>query len=152
MAEESRRWNALYSGIVGACVLTIIHESVRRINPDAPRMDLLGKRAITYALEQTNQDVPDQATLQNMSLAGDIVSNSLYYSLVGNAKGTVAYLRGALLGLGAGLGALYLPGPMGLGKDASQRTPATQVMTVSWYLLGGLAAAATAALLNSSDE
>jgi hypothetical protein len=44
------------------------------------------------------------------------------------------------LGLAAGLGAVFLPGPLGLGSAPSNRTTQTQAMTVGWYLLGGLAA------------
>ncbi len=71
------------------------------------------------------------------------ITNTLYYSLVGvdGNKGTL--LRGALLGGIAGVGAVLAPEPLGLGKQPSARTPATQVMTIAWYVIGGLAAAAT---------
>jgi hypothetical protein len=58
---------------------------------------------------------------------------------VGRPQG--ALLRGAALGLAAGLGAVFLPGPLGLGEAPSNRTPATTAMTIGWYLIGGLAAA-----------
>jgi hypothetical protein len=35
-----------------------------------------------------------------------------------------------------------LPGPLGLGSEPVARSPARQAMTVGWYMLGGLAAAA----------
>ena len=81
-----------------------------------------------------------------MTLAGDIVSNAAYYSLTGSGKN--AWLRGGLLGLAAGVGGVVLPGPLGLGTAPSNRTTKTQVMTVAWYLLGGLAAAAVASAFN----
>ena len=47
---------------------------------------------------------------------------------------------GALLGLTAGVGALVLPGPLGLGEAPAKRTGGTAAMTLAWYTLGGLAA------------
>jgi hypothetical protein len=80
--------------------------------------------------------------LHGWALAGDLALNSLYYSLVGVGDREGAFQRGVLLGLAAGVGAVALPGPLGLGTGPSARTPATQAMTVAWYLVGGLAAAA----------
>ncbi len=77
-----------------------------------------------------------------MALAGDIVSNALYYSLIGVAKPDNALLTGAALGTVAGVGGVLLPGPMGLGEAPTTRTPATVTMTIGWYLTGGLVTAA----------
>lgn len=38
--------SAIGGGIAGALVLTAIHETVRRLNDSAPRMDLLGMEAM----------------------------------------------------------------------------------------------------------
>jgi hypothetical protein len=134
---------ALGNGLVGAVVLTAIHETVRHIIPaTAPRMDVLGMRGLRKLLGNANAPQPDQDTLFNLTMAGDILSNGLYYSLVGTGKN--AWQRGAVLGLAAGVGGVVLPGPMGLGDGPSNRTTQTKLMTVAWYLLGGLAAAGAA--------
>lgn len=133
---------ALGSGFAGAVALTAIHETVRRVSPDAPRMDVLGMRAIAKSLRAAGADVPDEDTLFNVTLAGDIAANSLYYALVGLGAPRHAAARGALLGLAAGLGAVLLPGPLGLGTDASGRTRETQLLTVAYYTAGGLVAGA----------
>jgi hypothetical protein len=52
-----------------------------------------------------------------------------------------------MLGISAGLGTVALPGPLGLGKEPSNRTTATRVMTELWYLVGGLVAAGASRLL-----
>ena len=139
---------ALTSGLAGACTLTLIHESARRFLPDAPRMDLLGMRAIAQGLEKIDTPPPAPDRLHRWAMAGDIFSNSLYYSLTGTGK--KAWLRGTVLGVAAGVGGVVLPGPLGLGTDASARTPQTQLMTVAWYLAGGLAAAAVSRMLSSA--
>jgi hypothetical protein len=133
---------SLVNGFAGALTLTVLHEAMRRIVPDAPRMDVLGMRAIAKGLVKSGAPLPSEEKLYGMAMAGDLVANSLYYSLAGTGKN--AWVKGALLGLAAGAGGVALPGPLGLGEDASARTPQTKLMTVAWYLAGGLAAAAVA--------
>jgi hypothetical protein len=70
-----------------------------------------------------------------------VVSNSLYYALVGVGGPSGALARGAALGALAGLGAVALPPLMGLGHRPGARTVQTAAMTFGWYLIGGLAAA-----------
>ena len=60
-------------------------------------------------------------------------------------------MRGALLGLGAGLGAVVLPKTLGLNDDATTRTMKTKILTVSWYVIGGLTAALAINLLNKNN-
>jgi hypothetical protein len=133
---------AVAGGAVGAVALTLVHEAARRTVPDAPRMDVLGKRALAAGVRTVGAEAPSGAQLHAAALAGDLVANTAYYSLVGlgGAEGAVA--RGGLLGLVAGLGAVFLPGPLGLGTAPSRRTPQTAAMTVAWYTLGGLVAGA----------
>ena len=139
--------SVIAGGITGAVALTAIHETVRRINPKAPRMDLLGMEALAKSLLNLKAHVPDENKLFNLTMAGDLLSNSLYYSLAGIGDKRLVILRGALLGLAAGVGAVYLPKPLGLNEAPAARTTQTKLMTVALYLTGGLIAAATAELL-----
>jgi hypothetical protein len=141
---------ALGSGLVGACALTLIHEAARRFIDDAPRMDVLGMRALSKAARAADLDPP--VPLHEAALVGDLVSNSVYYSLVGAGSRREALRNGALLGLAAGLGAVYLPEPLGLGRQPTEDSPQTQLMTVAWYLLGGLAAGAAYRALSSEED
>ncbi|MFD2248526.1 hypothetical protein [Pontibacter ruber] len=142
--------NALASGLAGACVLTLVHETVRRLVPDAPRMDVLGMRAIAQTMQGAGKEPPARDELHTWALVGDIVSNALYYSLAGTGK--QAWLRGGLLGAGAGAGAILLSGPLGLGTEPSGRTPQTKAMAFGLYLLGGLVAAAVGSALASNKK
>ncbi|WP_400192467.1 hypothetical protein [Hymenobacter sp. B81] len=130
---------SLISGLAGAVALTLVHQAARRLTPDAPRMDVLGMRGLRKLLAAADAPQPDQPTLYNATMAGDLLSNGLYYSLVGS--GEDAWWRGAALGIAAGAGGVLLPGPLGLGDGPSNRTPQTSLMTVAWYTLGGLVAA-----------
>ena len=144
---------ALGSGLVGACALTLLHESARRFIPGAPRMDVMGMRAIAKSLRKMEQTPPPDDELFTASLLGDVVSNSLYYSFAAADDPKQAWLRGAGLGLAAGLGAAFLPPRIGLGHQPGERPPATQMMTIAWYLAGGLAAAgATRLFMGSRDS
>lgn len=143
---------ALGSGLAGAFVLTVVHESVRRFVPEAPRADLLGMRAIAKGLKAAGQQPPPDDKLHTLALGGDIVANTLYYSLVGLGGRENAWLLGSTLGAAAGVGAVALPGPMGLGTEPSARTPATAAMTVGWYLIGGVAAAAVYSLFARNNR
>ena len=139
---------AVGGGIAGAVALNVLHELYRRLDPaDAPRMDLIGEEALEKTLEQVNVEPPSSPTLYNLTLAGDLVSNATYYSLIGADKDKNLLLRGALFGLAAGVGAVLLPQPLGLDEAPSNRTPKTQALTVAWYLAGGLVAAAVTQLL-----
>jgi len=131
---------ALLSGLAGAAALTVLHESVRRIRPDAPRMDTLGRRAIARGMEAVGLEAPPEDQLQAVALGGDIVANTLYYSLA--CLGRPSLARGAALGAAAGVGALVLAPLMGLGSRPGSRTSQTAAMTVAWYTAGGLAASA----------
>jgi hypothetical protein len=142
---------ALAGGAAGAAVLTLIHETARRVAPDAPRMDVLGRRAIAAGVRAAGAEPPSGAQLHGAALAGDLVANTAYYSLVGLGRADGAVARGGLLGLAAGLGAVFLPGPLGLGTKPSRRTPQTAAMTVAWYTIGGLVAGAVYGCLQKDE-
>lgn len=138
-------------GLAGACTLTLLNESVKKLDKDAPRMDLLGMNAVARLMKGNNILTQTAGKLFPIALVGDLVSNSLYYSMAdtGDKKNTL--VRGALLGLGAGLGAVVLPKTLGLNDDATTRTLKTKVLTVTWYVIGGLAAAAAINLLDRNN-
>jgi hypothetical protein len=142
---------ALAAGFSGALALTALHETVRHLRPqDAPRMDVLGERGLRKLLGLADAPQPDEATAYTATMAGDILSNGLYYTLVGSGKHSLR--RGLLLGLVAGVGGVVLPGPLGLGEGPSNRTPQTKAMTVAWYTAGGLVAGAVAKALRKRKK
>ncbi|QMU30686.1 hypothetical protein [Adhaeribacter radiodurans] len=143
-------WQALGSGLAGAVAVTLIHETARRFIPDAPRMDVLGMRAIAKGMYKLDEQPPEANELFNWSIIGDLVSNTLYYSI--GANGQQPWVKGTLLGSLAGIGGVVLPGPMGLGEEPSGRTPQTKAMTIAWYLLGGLVTAATAQAISQTNR
>lgn len=111
---------SLAGGLAGAISVTILHELIRKIDHSAPRLD--------------------RNNLFATSLAGDIISNTLYYSLAGT-RIKKSMSAGSILGLGAGLSALTLPKKPGLDTAAVNQTLTRKLITVGLYLTGGLVAA-----------
>ena len=140
MAQSSSS-ASLLSGLAGATVLTAIHESVRRMTSDAPRMDTYGRRALAKGIEAAGFEKPSDDTLQGIALGGDILANALYFSFVGVGDKKKSLTRGIVLGALAGIGAVVLGPMMGLGKKPARKTNQTVGMTILWYTLGGLASA-----------
>ena len=131
----------LAGGLAGAATVTVLNETLRRVTPEsAPRMEILGMRAARAAFDAAEIDVPPRRALMPMTFAAEVVSNTAYYSLVGLARPENAVAVGTVLGLAAGIGAVTLPGPLGLGKEPSSRSPQTRLLTVAWYLAGGVVA------------
>lgn len=143
--------NALAGGLAGACAVTALHQILKKTDENAPRMDLLGMESLTKILEKINADLPQDDKLYYMTMAGDLFSNSIYYSLIGvGPKKT--WLKGSALGLAAGLGAVFLPKPLGLDEKHSNRTTETQLLSVLYYFTGGLVSSAVIKLLNRKTK
>ena len=129
----------LLAGAIGAVVLTAVHQLGRATLDHPPRMDVLGRRALRRTARPMGVRL-GRRQAQRWTLAGDLVSNALYYALATRGSPDGAPWRGTLLGALAGLGGVFLPGPLGLGRSPSRARASTSALTVGWYTLGGLAA------------
>ena len=143
--------SAFAGGLAGACSLTLLHEIARRVDSDAPRMDLLGMEAASKGLSAVHLKTPSKDKLFTWTMIGDMIGNAMYYSAAAVGDKKQVWQKGALLGLSAGLGAVYLPKPLGLDEKPATRTSKTKAMTIGLYLIGGLVAAATINLLNKKS-
>lgn len=140
--------NALVSGATAAVALTTMHECTRKSVDDAPRADLLGMRAIAKAAHAMGTEPPEP--LRSWTMAGDLVSNALYYSMVGLFPRTPV-LAGTLAGCAAAAGLIALPGPLGLGTDAVNRTRKTEALGAALYITAGFIAGCTYKYLSDPD-
>lgn len=136
-------------GLAGACALTLINQVVAKIDKEAPRLDLLGMNAVAKFFKSPKSAPLVMQKLLPMSVAGDLVSNTLYYGMAGGRSKNQTLLKGLFLGIGAGLGAVALPKPMGLDETTTNLTRKTQALTLAWYIIGGLVAAA---VINAMEE
>jgi hypothetical protein len=140
---------ALLAGAVGAVAVTLANEVGKRRIDDAPRLDLLGTRAVSkLAGKRAARFVPGKRKqLARTALAGDLVSNALYYALVSPGRSARPVSRGLWMGVLAGVGAVVLGPKLGLGHRPSDATVETAALTVAWYAIGGVAAGFTARAL-----
>jgi len=131
--------SSLISGLTGAVALTLLHQLFKKTVKHPPRMDKLGEQALQKIIRSTGHTAPAKEELFQVTMAGDIAGNAMYYSMVG-ALPVNPLITGASLGLAAGLGAVLLPEPLGLNEEYSNRTTTTQLLTVGIYLTGGIVA------------
>lgn len=139
-------------GAAGAAVLTLVHETGRHLFDDAPRLDVLGERAIAAARAGLGVGTSDRSTLHHNALVGDLVANAMYYAMVGTGPSAQVWGRGVALGLAAGVGAITLPEPLGLEDRKRSDSPRTRALTLAYYVIGGLAAAATVNALQARQR
>ena len=62
------------------------------------------------------------------------------------------WLRSSLMGLAAGIGAVTLPGPLGLEERHTNKTLTTKLMTVGLYVAGSIVTAAIIKLISSKVD
>jgi hypothetical protein len=137
--SSTSSWKALATGAAGAATVTLAHEVVRQLAPKAPRMDRVGMAALARVLRRERR--------RGYTLVGDLAGNALFYAPLA-LRGRQPVLSGLALGALAGFGAVMLPPLLGLRHPRRGVTVRTHALTVALYTLGGLAAGATAALLD----
>jgi len=141
---------SLTSGLISSVTLTLLHQTLKNNVSHAPRMDKLGMEALETSLDNAGVAVPDKHKLYYATMAGDIAGNAGYYSLVGmNPRNSIT--TGAALGLMAGLGAIALPGKLGLNKKYSNETTKTQLLTLGLYVSAGLIAGVVHKLMDRNN-
>ena len=143
---------ALAGGLAGTLTVASLHEALKRVTHDAPRMDLLNIALIRKGFKSMNKEVPKKDELERWAVGGELLCDTAYYGLAGMGGKKGVWLRGALLGLVAGVTAVVLPRPLGLPEEPSNKTSATQLMTIGLYLMGGLATSAITELVDNGQS
>lgn len=146
------KMSAILGGLAGAAALTLLHEVARKNDKDAPQMHKVGMDAVAKTLDAADAPVPSKKKLFYTALVGELITNTLLFAKVGSSGSRHALRRGVMLGLGAGLSAVFLPKQAGLKNSPTDRTDKTKGMTIAWYLVGGLVAGATAMLLDNKKK
>lgn len=147
--EYMEKLNRLLAGLGGALALNLLHEGVKHYGKNVPRVDLVGEEALEKGLNYLGTEISDEKTLYNATLAGDLIGNTIYYSLIGAGNPSYVWPRAIISGLSAGIGAVKLAGPMGLDERPVAQNSKVKILTVSYYLAGALI---TALILSSSRK
>jgi hypothetical protein len=140
----------LIAGLGGAIALNILHESLKRKSPDAPRIDKLGEEAVQKGLEAAGEEkIQNKDNLFATALGADLISNALYFSMIGVGSPKSTWSKALGLGFTAGTGAVTLPKALGLNPAPVAKNATTKSMTVGYYLFGALV---TAGILKFMDR
>jgi len=140
------------AGLGGAIALNILHESLKHKSENMPRVDLVGEEALQKSLNYFGSSIDNEATLYNATLAGDVISNALYYSLIGAGSKKHIWTRAVVYGLAGGIGAVTLPEPLGLKPQPVTKTQKTKVLTIAYYLAGAIATGCIIKALIKNEE
>ena len=107
-------------------MLNLLHEGLKHKGQDIPRVDLLGEEALNKGLSYFGKAIGNEEKLYQATLAGDVIGNTFYYSLIG--AGGIAYIwpRAVFYGLSAGIGAIKLPRPMGFDSSPVTKSNKTK--------------------------
>lgn len=91
----------------------------------------MGEEALKKVTDSTALEISDPDKLYAATLAGDIVSNAIYY-------GTTATNHNFASGIAAGIGAIVLPQKMGLNDHPVAENNKKKFMTVGYYIFGAM--------------
>lgn len=132
---------SLIAGFAGATALNILHETLRKLDPEAPRIDLVGEQAVKKTAGALNLTKPTGNSLYGITLVGDILSNATYFAAIGVGSKKFMLLRAVGTGISAGLAALKGPAALGLNEQHVANTEKRKLMTVGYYVFGALVTA-----------
>ena len=136
----------LLAGLGGAIVLTVLNESLKNLDNKMPRIDLIGEQALQKTSAFLGAEITNKNTLYKSTLAGDLLSNAAYFSLIAGKRKDL-WKRAASSGFLAGLGAISLPSKMGLNDKPVTKSLTTKSLTIGYYMAGAFATAAILSLM-----
>lgn len=125
-------YKKILAGLGGAIALNLLHEIVRNNFDNVPEVNKVGEEALNKSLETVDMKITDKDQLYAATLAGDIISNGIYYA----ATATSGF--NLVSGAAAGVGAVMLPEKMGLDDSPVAGTTQKKLMTVGYYLFGAV--------------
>ncbi len=138
---------SIIAGFAGAAALNILHETIRKLDSEAPRMDLVGKQAVKKSAEAMNIEPPAGKSLYGITLAGDMVTNASYFAAIGMGGRKFMLLRAIGAGISAGIAAVKAPKPMGLNEEHVANSDKREMMTVAYYVFGAMVTAGVLSMM-----
>ncbi len=142
----------LISAFAGSVALNVIHEVVRKTCVDVPQINSVAEEAIQKSFSAAGIKEPKGNALYGYALTGDLVANTAYFTGVAGKSNKDTLIKGLIMGATAGLGALTLTSPMGLDAAPVNRSRKTQVLTVLYYVAGGLVSAGVSNSLRNREK
>lgn len=133
--------NAIEGGLTGATTLTLLQETLKKIDTGRPGLKHLQKPGIIKKLKKKSKNGEDPSRLY-IELAGELLSGAAYYGLTAIGKKKNAVLRGGLLGAAAGIGSVIFNNTEDddFGEGNSSKDWMGDALTIALYTGGGLLA------------
>lgn len=125
-------YKKILAGLGGAIALNLLHETMRKNFDNVPEINKVGEEALTKVLDKVDMKITDHDQLYTATLAGDVVSNGIYYATTATTSFNI------VSGIAMGVGAVLLPEKMGLDDAPVAKTTEKKVMTVAYYLFGAI--------------
>ena len=138
----------IIAGFAGSLALTALNEGLKKSGYDVPRVDLLGEEALNKGLSHFDAEIKSEDALFNTTLVSDLVSNAVYYSLIGSGDKKNILSKTLGLGLLAGVGAITVPKHVGLNPQPVTKNQQVKLLTVGYYLFGAIVTGSILALSN----
>ena len=142
----------MLGGLAGSVILNTVHQVVKKLDKNAPRIDKVGEEAVSKSIRAAGYDPPKGDKLFYTTLLSDVVANTIYYSLIGKGKKENLLLRGLIFGSLAGIGAITLTKPLGLDDRPLNKTVKTKALTVGLYVLGAIVTAYSLRLIKKDQS
>ncbi|AZA55141.1 hypothetical protein [Chryseobacterium sp. G0201] len=125
-------YKKILAGLGGAIALNLLHETIRKNFDNVPEVNKMGEEALNKVLDKVDMQITNHDQLYAATLAGDVISNGIYYATTATTGFSITS------GVVAGLGAVMLPEKMGLNDEPVAETTQKKVMTVGYYLFGAI--------------
>jgi len=125
-------YKKILAGLGGAIALNLLHETIRKNFDNVPEINKVGEEALNKALDKVDMKITNHDQLYAATLAGDVVSNGIYYATTATTSFNI------VSGIAMGVGAVLLPEKMGLDDSPVAKTTEKKVMTVAYYLFGAI--------------
>lgn len=125
-------YKKILAGLGGAIALNLLHEIVRNNFDNVPEVNKVGEEALNKSLETVDMKITEKDQLYAATLAGDVISNGIYYATTATSGFNL------VSGVAAGVGAVMLPEKMGLDDSPVAGSTQKKLMTVGYYLFGAV--------------
>ena len=70
----------ILAGLGGAIALNLVHEIIRKNFDNVPEVNKVGEEVLNKTLETIDLKITNQDQLYGVTLAGDVLSNGIYYA------------------------------------------------------------------------
>ena len=120
-------------------ILSLVQKIVRLFDPSTPLFEEVGKKRMGLLAAKADLDVPDHEMHDMLHNASETITNKIV-GFMGNPDSENLVLRGAALGLTAGIGVVLLHDHQEHHLLSAKEKTNKKLMTVGLYVVGGILA------------